>query len=78
MNSLEFTAAFGGIKKRVKLFKAHGGPEGYQILIDNYFFGYLYFKDGNWMARLGPSSALTMADIQAFGERIDDAGMERL
>lgn len=32
----------------VSLSKPNGGGDSYQVLINNYYYGNLYFKDGVW------------------------------
>jgi hypothetical protein len=73
MESIEFDANYGGVIKKVKINDVHKGSGGYQILIDNYYQGDIFFKDGQWKAQLNAKSQLTSDDILILGEKIEEA-----
>lgn len=68
-SDIEFFCHFGDELKKVNIFsRLDAGSGGFQIMVDNYYQGDIYFKDGQWRGR---SDRLTMDDIQALGELID-------
>ncbi len=67
---IEFTASFGDDKKRVELLNPNGaGGNSWQVMIDNYYRGIIFKKDGEWMSY---SLWLTIDDVQILGEMIDE------
>jgi hypothetical protein len=70
MKEIEFDASFGNKIKKVKLSSNIGGSDGWQVSIDNYYQGTIFFKDGMWKAHLNNRSILTSDDILILGEMI--------
>jgi hypothetical protein len=71
VNKISFDAQYGDKFMHVELAKMKGGGEGYQVLIDHYYHGQIYFRDGAWHAHLNDKSFLTSDDIMILGEYID-------
>lgn len=69
---MEFTAYFGDEQKTVRISHVNTGSGGYQVLIDNYYYGDLIKRNGEWIL-LSNTNKLTMDDIQALGEMIDSS-----
>jgi hypothetical protein len=72
--SIKFKAPFGDERKDIMLGNPHGGSEGYQVYIDDYYQGTIVLRDGQWIGHLNDRSELTIDDIQILGERIERFG----
>ena len=70
MNTIEFTAQFGYETKQVKLVSNNCGGQGYQVLINDFYQGEIFYNDG-WQAHLNNKSILTGDDIVILGEVIE-------
>jgi hypothetical protein len=68
MQPIEFHDTTG---RHIKLIQP-SGAEGWQIMIDNFYNGILFKRNGEWVAYLAPGSDLTADDVQVLGERIDE------
>ena len=66
MKTIEFDANFGDEIRKVKLVSNTYGGGYYQILIDSYYYGQMYYLDGVWRAWLN-NSELTGDDITIIG-----------
>ncbi len=67
---LEFAAYFGDEKKKVELLNPNGaGGDSWQVMIDNYYRGIIFKKNGEWVSY---SQWLTIDDVQILGQMIDE------
>ena len=71
MKTIEFNAQIGDVIKKVKVSSNEYGAGGWQILIDDYYHGDVFYKDGGWRAHLNAKSFLTGDDINILGEMIE-------
>ena len=71
MMKIEFETPFGDETKKIKLVSNDYGGGGYQILINNYYDGEIFWRDGTWQAHLSPKTILTGDDITILGEIIE-------
>jgi hypothetical protein len=71
VNKIKFEAQYADKPLLVELNKMKGGSDGYQILIDRFYHGEMFFRDGQWRAYLNDKSFLTSDDITILGEYID-------
>lgn len=70
--SIEFTASFGDEEKHVELsFLDPGG--WFQIYINRYSYGAIVMRQGKWTVLLQDRSDITMDDIQAIEEIIEES-----
>jgi hypothetical protein len=70
---LNRTAIYGDVIKQV-LVSCHAAAAGYfDVLIDNYYRGQIFFRDGAWQANLSRNSDLTIDDIQILGAEMEQA-----
>lgn len=73
MREIVFKASFGDERKTIRISKPNGMDSlMWQLSIDWYHQGTLYFRDGHWGAYLNDSSEITTEDIQILGEIIDN------
>lgn len=68
---IEFEAPFGNEIRKIKLTSNDYGGNYWQIYINKYYHGQMYYRDGMWRAWLNEMSELTTDDITVAGERID-------
>lgn len=61
----------GDADKQVRLLANDKGAGGYQIYVDKYYEGDIFYKDGTWQAHLNQRSILTGDDITILGEFIE-------
>jgi hypothetical protein len=71
MKTVEFEAQFGNETKKVKLVCNTGGCDGWQVLINSFYQGQIFYKDGIWQAHLNAKTILTGDDITILGEIIE-------
>lgn len=71
MKTLEFAATFGNTTKQVQLTAPSGG-EGVQVIIDNFYQGMLFKRQGKWVGYFNENSNLAADDAQILGERFDE------
>jgi len=69
---IEFNVVFGEEVKKVNITLDRFGSGRYTVLIDNYYCGAIFKRDGEWTGHVNELSELTMDDIQAMGEIIDE------
>jgi hypothetical protein len=69
MNSIQFTACFGYVNKPVKLSAIKGGY--YHIYINNFHYGQIVKRQGNWEVLLQDPSDMSMDDMDAIIDRIE-------
>lgn len=72
MKTVEFEAVYGDETKKVQLTAPSGG-EGVQVIIDNYYQGMLFKRQGKWVGYFNEDSNLTADDVQILGEMIDNS-----
>jgi len=72
MDTIHFKAVYGDIEREVTVSYDRYGTGSYQVTIDGFYNGNVFFKDGYWQAHLNSKSELTTADIQAIGERLEE------
>lgn len=68
---MEFTAYYGDEQKTVRISHVSTGSGGYQVLIDNYYYGDMIKRNGEWIL-LSSTNLLTIDDIQILGEIIEN------
>jgi len=74
MNDITFDATFGNERKTVRMSIPEGsGSKMWEVSINCYHQGRLYYRDGQWGSYLNDLSELTTADIQILGEMIENA-----
>lgn len=72
MKEIVFQATFGDEIKTVRLTIPNGtDSKMWEVSIDWYHHGTLYFRDDRWGAYLNDRSVLTTEDIQILGEIIE-------
>lgn len=69
MKDIEFDAHFGDEVKHITIYEPNGNWGTYNILINNYARGVMHKRNGQWVYN---NHWLTMDDVQAIGERIDE------
>ncbi|MDB4919862.1 hypothetical protein [Mucilaginibacter sp.] len=67
---MEFTASFGDEQKTVRISHVNTGSGGYAVLIDNYYYGDLIKRNGEWIL-MSNTNKLTIDDIQILGELVE-------
>ena len=70
---IEFTATYGDEIRTVRITDVHGDSVFYQVLVNNYCEGNIFYKDKRWQAFLSARSSLTIDDIQELGEFINQS-----
>lgn len=75
MDAIYFSAWYGDVEKKVELSIATYGGDGYQILINRYYYGIMIQRAGKWVGYLNPRAweELTTDDVRILGEIIEDA-----
>ena len=73
MKDIEFMAAFGDDRKRVRISRPQGSSSGYQVFIANYYQGIIVKLNNEWVGHLNARSELTSDDILILGDIIDNA-----
>lgn len=70
MPDIEFLASFGHERKKVKISEVTKGAHGYQIYINNFYYGTLAKIRGEWIHHAN-QPWFTADDIQALAEIIE-------
>lgn len=68
---IEFIAHYGDEQKTVELSVALGGSGGYGVVINKYYHGVLYRRNGEWVGHLNDNSDITTTDVSILGEIIE-------
>lgn len=72
MGRILFQARCGDDTWEVDISQPSGAAGTWYILIDKYFHGQMWKRNGRWEGGLTPKSPLTYADIQILGEIIEE------
>ena len=68
---IAFDAWCGDRAWKVELSHPQGGADGYFIMINNYYHGMLFKRNGEWEGHLNGKSGITGDEIMILGDMID-------
>jgi len=71
MPEIELTCPFGDQLKKVDIQYDHLGTKAFRVIINGFYQGDIFQKNGEWTGYLNRLSVLTIDDIQILGEIIE-------
>lgn len=69
--SIEMTCPFGDELKNVLIFNPIGGGEGYNVLVNGFTQGTIFWRNNKWVGYPTKGSDLNIDDIWIIGDLID-------